>query len=81
MGKLGTVAMIAGFVIVAYLLLMVFMGVITDAASTANTTMSATSNMSNYPGTQEGVLAAPWVLFFVPGVGGIVAIIIVLKRP
>lgn len=81
MNKLGTVAMIVGFVIVAYLFLLVAMPVITDAVSTANTTMAATSNMSNYPGTQEAVLATPWVLFFVPGVIGIIAVVITLKRP
>ena len=81
MGKLGQISIIVAFVIVAYLLLMVAMPVITDAASTANTTMSASSNMSNYPGTLEGTLAAPWVLWFAPAVIGMAAVIITLKRP
>ena len=78
--KLGSVAWIVGLVIIAYLFLLVAMPVITDAVSTANTTMAATSNMSNYPGTQEGVLATPWILFFVPGVIGIIAVVLVLRR-
>lgn len=81
MSKFGSIALIVGFVIAAYLLLMAVMPVITDAASTANTTMSASSNMSNYPGTLEGVLAAPWMLWFAPGVIGMAAIIIKLKMP
>lgn len=81
MNKLGQVGIIVAVVIIAYLLMLVFMPVLTDFASTANTTMSATSNMSNYPGTQEGVLAAPWVLWFAPACIGIVAVVIVLKQP
>jgi hypothetical protein len=80
MNKLGTVGIIVGFVIVAYLLLLVFMTVIVDSASSANATMAATSNMSNYPGTAEGIIAAPWILWFVPGVVGMIAIIVVLKK-
>ena len=81
MGKYLTVAVIIGMVIIAYLLLMVFETVIVDAVSTANTTMAATSNMSNYPGTQEGMLAIPWILWFVPGVGGIIAVVFTLRAP
>lgn len=81
MNKLGTVTIIVGVVIIAYLFLLVVMPVMVDAVSTANTTMAATSNMSNYPGTQEATLATPWVLFFVPGVIGMIAIVITLKRP
>jgi len=81
MNKLGAIAIIVGMVIIAYLFLLVAMPVIADAVSTTNTTMAATSNMTNYPGTQEATLATPWVLFFVPGVIGIISVIITLKRP
>ena len=81
MNKLGTVAIIVALVIVCYLFLLVVMPVIVDTTITANTTMSATSNMSNYPGTSEAVIATPWILLFVPGVVGMVAVIVVLKRP
>lgn len=80
MSKLGSVGWIVGVVIVCYLLLLVFMPFLSDTATTANATMAATSNMSNYPGTSEGILAAPWVLWFVPAVGGIIALVIVLRQ-
>ena len=80
MDKLGSVAWIIGGVIICYLLMLVFMPFLAETASTANTTMAATSNMSNYPGTSEAVLSAPWVLWFVPAVGGIIALVLVLRR-
>lgn len=81
MGKLGGVIIIVAAVIFVYLLVLVFQTVLVDAVSTANTTMAASSNMSNYPGTQEAVLASPWVLWFAPGVIGMIAVVIRLKRP
>lgn len=81
MNKIGQVAIVVAIVIAAYLLLLVTMPILVDFASTANTTMHAGSNMTNYPGTAEGVVAAPWALFFVPGVIGIFAIVVILKKP
>ena len=81
MGKIGSVVIVVVIVIAAYLLLLVTVPILTDSVSTANITMHATSNMTNYPGTAEAVLAAPWVLFFVPGVIGLIAVVIILKRP
>ena len=80
MSKLGSVAWIVGGVIIAYLLLTLFVPILTDTASTANTTMAATSDMSNYPGTSEVVISAPWVLYFVPAIGGGIALVVVLRR-
>jgi len=54
---------------------------INDLASTANTTMAATSNLSNYPGAAEGVLVAPWFLWFCPAVIGMIVIVVILKKP
>ena len=81
MGKLGLVAIIAIVVTVTYLLLLLVMPVLTGVVSTTNTTMHASSNMSNYPGTAEAVLSAPWILWFAPGVIGIALIVIILKSP
>ena len=81
MNKLGGVAIIVFLVVVLYLILMAVMPVLTSVVSTANTTMAASSNLSNYPGTQEVVLASPWFLWFVPAVIGIIALIIHLKSP
>ena len=80
MNKIASVAVVVVANIVLYLVLIATMPIISDAASTANTTMAATSNMSNYPGVGAGVLATPWLLFFVPGVIGIALIIIILKK-
>jgi len=81
MGKIGQVFIVAVVVTVAYLLLLLTMPTIVDFANTANTTMHASSNMSQYPGTAEAVVSAPWILWFAPGVIGLASIVIILKRP
>lgn len=47
--------------------------------NTANTTMAATSNMSNYPGTSEFMVASPWVLYLVPPAIGIALVVAILR--
>ncbi len=80
MGKIGQVIIVLVGVIILYLLLMPIMPILTEFASTSNTTMAATSNLTNYPGAAEGVLMAPWLLWFVPGTIGMVLIVVILKR-
>ena len=81
MNKLGGVFIILGLVAAAELLLLVTMGVVVDLAETANATMAASSNLTNYPGAAEVMIAAPWALFFVPPSIGIIAIVIYLRQP
>jgi len=80
MNKIGQVIAVVVLVIAAYLLLIVVMPVLSDITTSTNTTMQASSNMSNYPGTAEAVVAAPWALFFVPAVIGMAAVILILKH-
>ena len=81
MGKIIQVGLVCIGVGILYLFMMVIMPVMTDLASTANTTMGVSSNVSNYPGAQEGVLAAPYFLWFVPGGLGMVSVIFILLKP
>lgn len=81
MNKIGAVAIVIFVVIVCYLILLVAMPIVADLASTANATITASSNLTMYPGTQGFLLSTPWIMFFVPGVIGMVAIIIILKQP
>ena len=80
MKKFGPVVMVILFVSVVYMILLVIMPFMSDTVSTANTTMAATSNMTNYPGTGEFLLSMPWILWFIPACVGIIAIVIILKR-
>lgn len=81
MNKIGQVIIVIALVSACYLIILVTMGVVVGLAETANATMTASSNLTNYPGAAEAVLAAPWVLWFVPGVIGMVAIVVIMKRP
>ena len=81
MDKIWQVVIVCIGVGILYLFMMVAMPVMTELASTANTTMGASSNVSNYPGSTEAVLAAPYFLWFVPGALGMVSVIFILLKP
>ncbi len=79
MNKYVLVFCLVAAVIGCYLFLTPLMPVIVGLASTANTSMAASSNMSNYPGTSEGLIVAPWLLYFVPAILVVIVIVITLK--
>ena len=79
MNKWGAVISIVVMVTLCYLLLLVTMPILVDTTVAVNTTLNSTSNMSLYPGTSGFLLASPWILFFVPAVLGIAAIVVVLR--
>ncbi|KKM93236.1 hypothetical protein LCGC14_1210430 [marine sediment metagenome] len=80
MSKLGTLAWIIGLVIIVNLLLLITVPFLADITVSTNLTLNATSNMSQYPGTSGFLLATPWILYFIPNVAGIIAVIVVLRR-
>ena len=79
MNKFGALLILIGGVVFAYIILTAAQGAIVNIVSTANTTMAETSNMSNYPGAQQGLLAMPLVLYFIPAIIGIAGVVYVLK--
>ena len=82
MNKIGSVIIVVCLVIVCYLfMLIVIPGVVVPMVSTANTTIAATSNVSDYPGTTSFLLSIPWILWFVPACIGTVVIVVLLKQP
>ena len=81
MNKILAVFVIIAVVIGGYLILLVLQPSIIDIASSANTSLATTSNMSNYAGTQEGILASPYLLFFIPAAIGIYALVLKLRQP
>ena len=81
MNKLGAVLIIIGITIFLYLILLVVMPVVVDMVSTANATIVASSDLSDYPGTQGFLESTPWILFFVPGSICMIIIVIILRSP
>ena len=79
MNKFGALLILIGGVVFAYIILTAAQGAIVNIVSTANTTMAATSNMSNYPGAQQGLLSMPLVLYFIPAIVGIAGVVWLLK--
>ena len=77
--KLLFIAGIIGATVIAYLFLTIVMPILADFASSANTTISTSSNISDYPGTQEALLGAPLLLYFVPAVFAVILVVIVLR--
>ena len=66
MNKYVMVLLIIVVVFIAEMAILVVQPVVVDMANTANATMAASSNMSNYPGTANYMVSTPWQLFFVP---------------
>lgn len=79
--KIVKVGAIVGAVAVSYMLLSITAPLVADMASSANVTISASSNMTNYPGLQGALLGSPLWLYFVPAVFGVVLIVLVLRAP
>ena len=80
MNKIGKIILITIGVFLVYMLMLVVSPILTSFASTANTTMAASSNLTNYPGAGEAVLAAPIVLWWAPAIICMIIIVIYLKR-
>ena len=79
MNKLGAVLLVIIVVSIVYMFMIILMPFLTEIVSTANTTMAATSNMSNYPGSGELLVSTPWILWFVPVSLGTIAIVIIWR--
>ena len=78
MNKFGALLIIVGGVVFAYIILTAAQGAIVGIVSSANA--SITANTSNMPGAREGLLAMPWIIYFIPAIAGIVAVVMVLRR-
>jgi len=78
--KLGYSVILWVFVAISYLVITVIMPAVNSIVSTANATLVATSNMSNYPGLQPGIETSPLWLYFIPALVGVVIQVIILKR-
>ena len=81
MNKIGRVFVVIGLVVACYLVLLVTMPVLNTLIVSANATMTASSNLTSYPGAVEFMIASPWILWWVPGSIGIAVIVIILRRP
>ena len=80
MEKIKTIGVIFILVGIVNLLLLIIVPFLADITVSTNATLNASTNMSLYPGTSGFLLATPWLLYFIPNVAGIIAIIIVLRR-
>jgi len=82
MKKIGQVLIVVFIVTLCYFLLIVIQPTVVELVETANTTMTAvTANVSAYPGSQDTLIATPLILWFVPGVIGMIAVVIILRQP
>ena len=79
-GKIGWVLGIWAAILVVYVVMTASMPGINSLVQTANETLVATSNMSNYPGLQDTVESSPLWLYVIPAAVGGIATVVVLKR-
>lgn len=79
MKKFGAIVTVIGVVIIVYLILLVVMPWLAEITTSVNTTLNASHNMSLYPGTSDFLISTPWILFFLPGVIGLVVVVLILR--
>lgn len=80
MSKGKQVLMVIGGVVLIYIVVSVFIVFLANTAVSVNTSMAAAHNFSNYPGFSGFLLSCPWLLYVIPAVGGIIWIILILRR-
>ena len=79
MNKAKMIGFIVLAVIFCYIILIAAWPVMTDIVDESSATVGANPNIDEYTGAQEGLEIMPFVLFFVPAVIGIAAIVITLR--
>ena len=67
-------------IIAVYIIIAFMMPAFNSIVSTAGSSLEASANMSNFPGTQETVASAPVWIWFIPGLVGIVYTVWKLKK-
>ena len=72
-------ALIIGCTVVAYVVMLAIQPAFNTIVSTANASMWATSNMSNYFGTVEVVNSSPFWIWLVPGGIGIISLVVLFR--
>jgi hypothetical protein len=68
------------FVITAYIILAISMPAIRELSTEASTQLTASANMSNFPGAQEAVDSSPYYLWFIPGTVGMITTVMFLVK-
>lgn len=78
MNKLGAIILIIIFAATGFWLYNIAASpIIVEQANTANTTIAASGNMTNYPGLGAGLVASPWwLLFAIP----VIAVVVIVQR-
>jgi len=80
LSKIGWVLGIWVAITVVYIVMTAAMPGINTIVQTANSTINATSNLSNYPGLQDTIESSPLWLYVIPAAVGGIATVVVLKR-
>lgn len=80
MDKLKFISIVIFGVVMAYLFLTILMPLFIEVSGDAATEIAGSPNASTYVGAQEGANYFPLLIYFVPAVIGITAIIWKLRR-
>lgn len=81
MNKAKAVSIIVILTIIGNIFLTITAPFLAGIAQTTNATLATSSNMSNYVGTSEFLLASPWVLYLFFNFICLIVIVLVLKAP
>lgn len=81
MNKLGSVLIVIAVIAACYLIILVTIpNIVVPMIESANATMTAdVDNLTAYPGSQDLMISTPWILLWVPGVIGMIVIVLILR--
>jgi hypothetical protein len=80
MNKIWGILIVVICVAAVYLAMAVVMPAINEISGVAAVSLNASANMSNLPGTLEVVESSGWWLWAIPGIAGIIAMVVILRR-
>lgn len=79
MGKAKAIIVLIILVTIGMLFNLVTVPFLHEMAVSTNATLAASTNMTNYPGTSEMLLATPWVLYLAYPFIGLICVVLILK--
>lgn len=77
--KIKKVGIVTGLMVVCYVILTIMMPEISTSATSAAAQMDASAYASNYAFAKASNNFMPLVLYFIPGLVGIISIAVILK--
>lgn len=79
MSKAKAIVVLIVLVTIGMIMNLVTVPFLHEMAVSTNATLATSTNMTNYPGTSEMLLATPWLLYLAYPFIGLICVVLILK--